>query len=172
MDVQGFVDLLDTRGAELFNRADRQQALRLVEDERLEWGERKAEDVIVEHVPEGDADEVLQWLKDNADDIVTGFYRSRPLTRRGFDRQVMALFDLFGAGAFAAPVGALPTFSLFVEGGKVVAEPATSPRHRYGAFLEMPGAGHGDSDAQALSWLQSGQAYDQYLGMNVCRYNC
>ncbi len=171
MDTPDFIALLDASGSELLAQADPQLALRLVDDERLVWGNRDADDVIVERLPEGDAADVLQWLKDQAEDLVATYYRAHPLSRNGFNRQVEALFGLFGAEAFAAPSGALPPFSLFVDGGTVVAEPATSARHRYGAFLEM-NRQHGDVAPQVFNWLRSGEAYNQYLGMNVCRYNC
>lgn len=171
VDTPDFIALLDATDSDLFAQGDPDKALRLIDDERLAWGSRQDHDVIVERLPEGDVADVLQWLKDHAQELVSTFYRQHPLTQSGFNRQVKGLFEMFGAEAFAAPEGALPPFSLFVDGGKVVAEPATSARHRYGAYLEIGGQGS-DVASQVLSWLQSGQAYDQYLGMNVCRYNC
>jgi hypothetical protein len=95
-----------------------------------------------------------------------------PLTRDDFNKQVRELFDQHGIEAFAAPAGQLPARSLFVDNGEIVAEPADSPRHRYGAYCEMPAGNLMDVATQVEKWLNSGEAYDLYLSMNVCRYNC
>jgi hypothetical protein len=29
-----------------------------------------------------------------------------------------------------------------------------------------------DIDPKIRKWLEQGEAYEDYLGMNVCRYNC
>jgi hypothetical protein len=95
------------------------------------------------------------------------------LTQLEFNTQVAALFARYGANAFAAPAGALPPYTLFVDGDTVVAEPASSPKHRYGAFCELP---NGLAEARVVDyinqWLHRGEAYTVYLSMNVCRYNC
>ena len=75
--------------------------------------------------------------------------------------------------AFAAVAGQYPKYTLFVEGDRVVAESAESPRHRYGAFCELDHVLSGvASDDRVRQWLGSGEAYSLYLSMNVCRYSC
>jgi hypothetical protein len=95
------------------------------------------------------------------------------LTQTEFNQQVAQLFAVHGAAAFAAPSGHFPQLTLFVEDETVVAESATSPRHRYGAFCELDKALDGAVlEKQVRQWLSSGEAYALYLSMNVCRYNC
>jgi hypothetical protein len=36
----------------------------------------------------------------------------------------------------------------------------------------MPAGNLMDTATQVEKWLNSGEAYDRYLSMNVCRYNC
>jgi hypothetical protein len=98
---------------------------------------------------------------------------NEPLSQNEFNRQVEALFETYGASAFAALASQYPKYTLFVEDDKVVAESAESPRHRYGAFCELDHALSGTAlDDRVRQWLSSGEAYSLYLSMNVCRYNC
>ena len=98
---------------------------------------------------------------------------TQELSRSDFDRQVEALFGQHGARAFAALEGQYPERTLFVEGEQVVAESADSPRHRYGTFCELEEPLSGAAlEAHVRQWLASGDAYELYIGMNVCRYNC
>ena len=98
---------------------------------------------------------------------------AQELSLSEFNQQVEALFERHGAAAFAALTGRCPQYTLFVDDDRVVAESVDSPRHRYGAFceLEEPLSGAG-LEAYVRQWLASGEAYELYLGMNVCRYNC
>ena len=98
---------------------------------------------------------------------------SQALSQSDFNQQVEQLFALHGAAAFAAPSGHYPQYTLFVEEETVVAESASSPRHRYGVFCELdqPLAGAA-LEKHVRQWLSSGEAYALYLSMNVCRYNC
>ncbi|OBS08408.1 hypothetical protein [Acidihalobacter prosperus] len=98
---------------------------------------------------------------------------TQPLSQDAFDRQVEVLFSAHGAGAFAACAGALPDFTLFVDGEHVVAEPQGSPRHRYGAYCELEEPLTGEAlEVRVRRWLRGGEAYTLYLSMNVCRYSC
>lgn len=98
---------------------------------------------------------------------------SQALFQSDFNQQVEQLFTLHGAAAFAAPSGHYPQFTLFVEEETVVAESASSPRHQYGTFCELdqPLVG-AELEKHMWHWLRSGEAYDQFLGMNVCRFGC
>ncbi len=98
---------------------------------------------------------------------------SEPITLSNFNQQVERLFAEHGGGAFAAFRFEEPDFSLFVEDTTVVAEPKGSPRFPYGTFCELETALTGNElEAHMWHWLRSGEAYDQFLGMNVCRFGC
>lgn len=106
---------------------------------------------------------------------------AQALSQTDFNQQVEELFAIHGAAAFAAPLGETPRYTLFVDGERVVAESAESPRHQYGAFCALETALEaaleaklkGDAlDEHVRAWLDSGEAYELYLGMNVCRYDC
>ena len=90
-----------------------------------------------------------------------------------FNKQVTDLIAQFGAEAFCSRSGELPEYTLFVEEDKVVAESRQSPRHPYGFFCTLNGDATENEMANHLAgWLQSGEAYQEFLAMNVCRYNC
>ena len=116
------------------------RVLRLVDDERLEWGDGRAADVLLDRLPDEAREQPLAWLDAHAEPLIADYYRRHPLTRSGFDRQVAALLERYGADAFAAPPGQLPRFTLFVDAGTLVAEPEQGLRYRYGAYCELSGA--------------------------------
>jgi hypothetical protein len=83
------------------------------------------------------------------------------------------LCETHGYEAFAALPDARPAKSLFVEQGTVTAESQDSPRFRYGTYCELPvSTNAGDIKQVVERWISSGQAYDSYLVMNLCRLNC
>ena len=95
------------------------------------------------------------------------------LFRDTYDRQVEALIAEHGASSFSAVGGSLPDYTLFVEGESVIAVAAGEPRHPYGAFCELPRElALPAVETVVRNWLQSGEAYNTYLSMNVCRNNC
>ena len=145
-------------------------ALRLVDDGALAWGTGSEPDVLVGTWSNAGQDRVA-WLAANAEELLAAYYRTHPLTRAGFDRQARELLQRHGASAFAGIAGELPERSLFVDVGSVVAEPRGAPRHRYGVYCALDRR-PGDVDLAVRRWLDRGEAYDGYLGMNVCRYNC
>lgn len=148
-------------------------ALRLVDDERLAWGDGHEPDLIVADIPPSQRAAASDWLSGHAERLLNEYYRIHPLTRAGFERQVAVLLRRHGAAAFAAVPGELPAYSLFVECGTVLAEARGAPRHRYGAFCELPAKmAPAAASARVEAWLAAGEAYEQYLGMNVCRYTC
>lgn len=90
-----------------------------------------------------------------------------------FNQQVETLLTTHGAASFAAVTGTYPRHTLFIAGDRVIAESADSPRHRYGTFCELDSTLNDEAlTAYVWEWLNSGDAHEQYLGMNVCRYNC
>lgn len=172
MDAGQFIDLVRRLAPPPNEGFARGAALRLVDDQLLAWGERSAADVIVAGLPV-DAGDASAWLLANAEELISGYYRLHPLTRAGFDLQARRLITDLGPAAFAAPAGQLPHCTLFVDGGELVAEPRGAARHRYGAYLELGRELAPVAIERAVEqWIASGEAYDRYLSMNVCRYNC
>ncbi|OOZ14511.1 hypothetical protein BOW35_08500 [Solemya velum gill symbiont] len=96
-----------------------------------------------------------------------------PPTLSEFNAQVASLVDQFGPAAFCAMPGERPEYTLFVEDARVIAEPRSAPRYPYGLHCELRTGLPDDQVADYLNkWLTTGEAYKEFLGMNVCRYNC
>ena len=151
------------------------QALLMVDDDSLALGDPEAPNVLVrpEAFSVNDVDQLRQVLLENSDELIEGYYRTHPLSWAGFDWQVKALCETQGYETFAALPDARPLKSLFVDQGSVIAEGQDSPRFPYGTYCELRAATGPEEIKQAVErWISSGQAYDSYLGMNVCRYNC
>lgn len=173
MNLQYFLQLLEALDPQSWQQLAEGANLLIVDDSRLEVNPSPAQNIII-HGKNPDSTTInRQWCLNHAETLLEHYYRTTPLSRTGFDQQVEQLIKQHGAAAFAAPFGAIPTCTLFVEQGEVVAETAESPRHRYGAFyeLERPVADN-EASAQVLQWLKQGSAYEHYLSMNMCRYNC
>lgn len=99
--------------------------------------------------------------------------QSSPPSPEEFNTQVARLVKQLGASAFCALPGQLPEYTLFVEDGQVIAEPKYAPRHPYGVHCEISREMSEDQAADYVyRWLSTGAAYQEFLGMNVCRYNC
>ena len=96
-----------------------------------------------------------------------------PPSLSDFNAQVTSLVEQFGAAAFCAPSGRFPEYTLFVDDDRVIAEPRGAPRHPYGVFCEISNELSESQITDRLNkWLETGEAYEEFLGMNVCRYNC
>jgi hypothetical protein len=90
-----------------------------------------------------------------------------------FNTQATALIKQHGAAAFCASPGEQPDFTLFVDDDRVIAEPRNAPRHPYGIYCRInSGFSEGDMSKRVDKWLTTGEAYQEFLAMNVCRYNC
>ena len=90
-----------------------------------------------------------------------------------FNDQVIALIKQYGESAFCSSSGQLPDFTLFVEDQTVIAEPRNAPRHPYGLFCTInPQSSETQVNEHIHKWLESGEAYKEFMVMNVCRYNC
>ena len=175
MKKQDFISLLEKLDDATWQAVIEGQALLLVDDVQLVSGDAQSANAII-RASENMADSkdlLRQKSLEEAGEILANYYLTHPLTLHGFNLQAKQLLEKYGMAAFAAAIGELPEYTLFVEGGEVVAEPATSPRHRYGVFCEL---GHSVPlsavDEQVKKWLDQGEAHERYLGMNVCRYNC
>ena len=112
-------------------------------------------------------------ILNKSDDILSDYYRRNPLTETGFTHQIGKLVEEFGFEAFCAPQGRVANRTFFVEGGEVVSESLESPKHRYGVFFQAGQQVSAETmKGNFYKWLSSGEAYSEYIGMNVCRYNC
>lgn len=151
------------------------QALLLIDDSYLTSGPANAPNVIIPPptAPKQDPATLRAQTLNQATQLLEDYYRIHPLTAIGFKTQVEDLIRHLGVAAFTALPGRLPDYSLFVEAGSVVAESRQSPRHPYGVYCELTRPLTDTAMAQFFKlWLDSGEAYERYLSMNVCRYNC
>ncbi len=147
--------------------------LLMIDDTYLEISTSSARNIILRGDELADVENPQQWLVDHAVELLEKYYRTTPLSRKGFDAQVARLIKQYGASSFVAVFGRLPRYSLFVEYGVVVAESADSPRHRYGVFCELDqSVPEPEAVMLVRNWLEQGEAYNRYISMNVCRYNC
>ena len=148
----------------------------MVDDLVLETGDLSDPRVIIKASASEDissVDEFKQHILDNTAKVLSNYYWIHPLTLAGFNHQVKALIGQKGVGNFAAISGKMPGYTLFVDGGEVVAETPDSPRFRYGAFLEFERTVANELiESTVKKWVERGDAYELYLNMNVCRYNC
>ncbi|MEW8508322.1 MAG: hypothetical protein AB2598_16625 [Candidatus Thiodiazotropha sp.] len=96
-----------------------------------------------------------------------------PPTLAEFNTQVTGLIEELGAAAFCGSPGNPPRYTLFVEGDSVLAEPMNAPRHPYGVYCTLSDDLSEEQAAEHVrNWLESGEAYADFLSMNVCRYDC
>ncbi len=175
MNTEAFVRLLEVLSEDAWQSVIEGQAIIMIDDQALETGAADAGNAIIKAAdnPLETTDSLKQASLEQAADILHNYYLTHPLTLKGFNEQARMLIDTHGSEAFIAKAGAYPRFTLFVEVGEVVAEPAGSPRHRYGVFCELDHEAHSMAASDhVLRWLERGEAHERYLEMNVCRYTC
>lgn len=173
MNEQQLSDLFHTLAPADWQALKAGANLLLIDDSRLEVTTEPAQNVLLRGADYRETAPLSEWCPQHAAELLEHYYRTTPLSRVGFDTQVLQLVEQHGGHAFAAPLGAVPICTLFVEGGVVVAETAASPRHRYGAFLELDRPLSADETALRVArWIEQESAYEHYLSMNMCRYNC
>ena len=170
MNLEQFIEGLSGLDDRVWQELTTERALLLVDDARFEAGPAKQPNAVVLADTDGD---LREHCLANAEQLYQAYYRTHPLTRTGFERQAAALFEHYGPQCFVAPEGQIAERTLFVDGGEVIAPSRENPVHSYGACLEVPARALPRSAAdEAWQWLRSGKAYETYLSMNVCRYNC
>lgn len=152
------------------------QSILIVNDRFLQTGPANADNACL-GLPQGQGVNDLASLRreslNNAAKLLNNYYLTHALTAEGFRRQVEQLFEIHGVCTFSAAEDGIPDRTIFVEGGEVIAETAESPRHRYGVYCKLDEDMNKDAcEAYVRRWLKRGDAHEQYLGMNVCRYNC
>ncbi len=175
MNLATFTDQLNRLETSDWQAVVEGQGILVIDDLCLRVGSVEAPNAIICAPAHGKstADALKRDSLANAGSLLNNYYLTHPLTLLGFNHQAEALIEAHGAAAFLAMTGQLPERTLFVAGGEVIAEPPDSPRHRYGVYCELlsPLADSGIR-AQVRKWLDTGEAHERYLGMNVCRYNC
>jgi hypothetical protein len=118
-------------------------------------------------------EQMKQEVINNAEAILASYYLSHPLTLTGFNDQVYRLVKQYSIAAFCAEEGHRAERTLFIEAGEVLALSKEDLRHAYGVFFEFSGPLTGIALENHFSqWIEQGEAYERYLSMNVCRYNC
>jgi len=149
------------------------QPLALVDDERLVPAAKPEDKIFILPQNADDVASLRESVIKNAEELLNNYYLSHPLSKSGFTLQVKKLVEQYGASAFAAVYPDIPERTLFVDVGEVVAEDRDSARHRYGAYCELQETMQGEELKQFVQqWLTGGDAYELYIGMNVCRYGC
>jgi hypothetical protein len=175
MNDRQFLEQLEQLGDSSWQDILAGQVLVLIDDQRLEVRPEETGNVVVSapSLQSADAAELRREVIARAPELLCRYYQAHPLSLAGFNQQVTRLVRKYGAEAFAAPAGALPERTLFVDGSDVIAEAEDSPRHRYGAYCELEAISPGqDISEYVMQWIEQGDAHERYLEMNVCRYNC
>ena len=151
------------------------QGLLMINDSHLKIGSLDLSYVILSNqfFSANNPDTFKQHAMDSASELYTNYYRTHPLTLYGFNDQLYRLIQKFSPEDFCSLTGQRAEKTLFVEGGELVAMGRTDPRHAYGVFCELSDSIKPSAIANYLShWIEQGEAYEEYLSMNVCRYNC
>lgn len=175
MNKQTYISLLEALDDAQWQAIIDGEALLIIDDLSLAIGSPHSANVMLTASADIDVASLRANSLAQADESLTRYYRTHPLTRKGFTVQATALVEKHGEQAFAALAYDLPERTLFVDGGELIAESQESPRHRYGAFCELELEQHIDHTQIAMrvrQWLESGAAHERYLEMNVCRYTC
>jgi len=123
------------------------------------------------HITSTSPDEIKAHMISHASVLLQQYYLNHPLSDTGFNQQVKNLFDKHGIETFISNNEQAAERTFFVEGAEVIAENASSPRHPYGVYFTVENK-KDFAPQQAINWVDSGEAYETYLSMNVCRYNC
>jgi DNA-directed RNA polymerase subunit L len=152
------------------------QALKSIKDESLDIGKKDDAYVFfyIEDEQFDSPEELRQYLLENAETLLEKYYQYNPISPEAFNRQLMAVI---ADPEVAKKLALLPNkpneLSVFVEGDQVVLEGLDSPRFKYGLHLTlteelMPQA----VVNKVKNWVQSGEAYRDYISANVCRFSC
>ncbi len=138
-------------------------------DQALKVGSCDQAEVVIWGADENtDAEALRDQVLAEAEQIFEAYYRSHTLTREGFNRQAEKLLELHGAASFTAAPGEQSAYSLFVQGGEVLAVAAGEPRHPYGAYCElMVPLAEPQAAQRAKFWLIQGEAHDRYMCCRV-----
>lgn len=175
MNTEEFIQIVESADDEVLSALLDGKAIKLVDDERLIAGSTGAMHIIVRPglFDFSSPENIRELLIEHAKELVFEYYRVNPLSQPGFDKQLFKLIESLGHASFASESGTYPQKTVFVEVGDVVAEGVESPRHKYGSFCEIAKGLDENAVVNTVErWINSGEAYRQYISSNVCRYNC
>jgi len=173
MTIELFIQLLTQLSTTQWQSIAEGANINLVDDRELVINMENPNSIVEQKdIPATQLSDVQAYVIENAGELLQQYYTSHPLSQACFNQQVNALFTDFGIDKFIANGHQAAELTLFVEGSEVIAENADSPRHPYGVYFTANENNKASFSNQAMNWLDSGEAYETYLGMNVCRYNC
>lgn len=151
------------------------KALKIEKDESLAIG-RSSEAYVIYHLGEEqyDSPEALKAdLLVRAESLLSDYYQFNPLSEVSFNRQLMALINAYPSDHFISMPGQPEKGRIFVNQDILVAEGEESPRFKYGMALELDEVLPEQALSNKLkSWVSSGNAYRDYISINVCRFSC
>ena len=90
---------------------------------------------------------------------------AEPMAREAFDAQLRDILNTHGAASILGAAAQGACISVFTGGEALEAVAADDPRHRYGLTFDGPLEG-------LEAWIAEGEAYDDYVSMNICRFSC
>ena len=103
--------------------------------------------------------------------LLEQLYSQRPLCRAEFDYQAAQWLLTEGASKFCRHQGQLNHWALMIDDHGLIAIGPDDVRSQYGYFCETDKALDKEQvESLVMTWLKSGDAYDDYLSKTVCRY--
>ena len=121
----------------------------------------------------GDNADTKETLIKNQETILTQLYATLPLCRKEFDYQAHQLINKHHPESYCKHANSQNSRALFIEGNQLISVESNDSRHKYGYYCE-----HHDqlqkenAIMNVMTWLESGQAYDDYRVKTHCRYIC
>ncbi|MBD3821173.1 MAG: hypothetical protein IE914_02750 [Thiotrichales bacterium] len=174
MNAQEFKEAVNALTEEELTAILQDEGLIVHQDQSLKTGPSDAAFVIYELGDDGftQTSEVKNYLLENAESLIETYYQFNPVSKERFNRELQGLFNEHGQDAFVCKQGKTPQKVIFVEQGNLIVEDESSPRFKYGIYLQV----EDDSSSmvkinKAKNWLQSGSAYGDYISTNVCRFS-
>lgn len=111
-------------------------------------------------------------LMDRSEALIAEYYQFNPISKHHFNQQLNRLIETQGARAFVQLPSAEADLKLFVDQGVLVAEGGDSPRFKYGIGLALSEQYPSQAiENKVKNWLSSGNAYGDYISVNVCRFS-
>ncbi|WP_024851892.1 hypothetical protein [Hydrogenovibrio kuenenii] len=174
MNAQEFKEAVNALTEEELTAILQNEGLVIHQDQSLTIGPADGAFVIYELGDDGftQTDEVKDYLLKNAESLIETYYQFNPISKECFNRELQGLFNEHGQDVFVCLRGKTPQKVIFVDDGQLIVEDETSPRFKYGIYLQI----EDDSSAmvkinKAKNWLLSGTAYGDYISTNVCRFS-
>jgi len=107
----------------------------------------------------------------SASHIWQEYYRFNPLSKQGFYRHVKALLEQYGPLTFISMPNKPSIHRIFIEGASVQAVTETHPVYKYAFYLSLDKPLPETALTNKVNtWLNSGEAYADYISVHVCRF--